>query len=361
MRVAAVLLLAMLCVASVAVGQEETFDVAVFKAPPGWERVSGPGPLSLRAKGGTAQIFLFPSRPSGGSPQENFQTDWAKLVTAALGKLDAPKLSSEQRPDGWTAVSGAATKGQGFAVILFTATGFDRAFSIVASVAAQEHLAAIRDFFTGLKLRGNAGSETQPKPVAAPAASGSRSPLAGLYFHLQAGISSGARLEVRTRYFLPGNRITRTFPFGSGDVFDVSRCSPDMCGSYTIAAEQLNIRWDNGQIDRLSLRSTADGIHIDGTLFRTARPVSEPVLAGVWTGAGQTGGSFSNVYRFERDGRFTFGTGQGGLGGRYRVQGLTLILNFDDGAERRRTLFATSPTDPAGMICVDGEVFARRQ
>jgi hypothetical protein len=70
---------------------------------------------------------------------------------------------------------------------------------------------------------------------------------------------------------------------------------------------------------------------------------------------------FSNVYGFERDGTFTFGTGVGGLRGRYRVQGLTLILNFADGAEVRRTLFAASASEPAGMICVEGEVFARRQ
>src|SRR5688572_30632138 len=125
MKAAAVSMLAMLCLAPMAVGQKETFDVASFQVPQGWERLSGP-PLSLRAKGGAAQIFLFPSRASGGSPEENFQTDWAKLVTAALGKLDTPKPSSERRVDGWTAVSGAATKGEGFAVVLFTATGFGR-------------------------------------------------------------------------------------------------------------------------------------------------------------------------------------------------------------------------------------------
>ena len=47
-----------------------------------------------------------------------------KLVIAALGKLDAPKSSIERRADGWTAVTGVSTKGPGFAVILFTATGF---------------------------------------------------------------------------------------------------------------------------------------------------------------------------------------------------------------------------------------------
>lgn len=353
-------MLAILCLPLVTAAHKETFDVAAFAAPSGWERLSGPGPRSFLAKGGAAQIFLFPSRLSGGSPEENFQADWAKLVTAALGKLDVPKLAIERRPDGWIAVSGAANKGQGLAVVLYTATGFGRVMSIVASVAAQEHLPAVRDFFAGLELRGNI-TESPPKPEASLAVAGSGSPLAGLYVHLQVGMGGGARLEVRTNYFLPGNRITRTFLFGGGDSFDASRCSPDTCGSYTLESGQIHIRWDNGQVDRWPWRHTPEGIHIDGKLYRSARPLREAVLAGTWTGAGQTGDSFSNAYRFERDGTFTFGTGQGGLPGHYRVQELTLILTFRDGTERRRTLFATGPSEPAGMICVDGEVYARRQ
>ena len=360
MRGAALSMLAMLCLPPMAVAQKETFDMAVFQVPTGWERLSGP-PLSLRAKGGAAQIFLFPSRASSGTPEENFQTDWAKLVTAALGKLDTPKMSSERRADGWMAVSGAANKGPGFAVVLFSATGFGRVISIVVSAVGPEHLVAIRDFFAGLELRGNAGIENPPEPAAAPAASGSSSPLAGLYFQLDVGIISGRRLEVKTRYFLPGNRITRTFPIGGGEAFDIRRCSPDTCGNYTIEEGQLNIRWDNGQVDRFSLRSSAEGIHLNGSLFRRARSVATTALAGVWSSAGDIGGSFVNVYRFERDGTFTVGIGQGGLGGRYRVQGMTLILNFSDGEEKRRTLFAISPSDPPGMICVDGDAFARRQ
>ena len=83
-------------------------------------------------------------------------------------------------------------------------------------------------------------------------------------------------------------------------------------------------------------------------------------LVGEWADAGDFGNPVSNVYKFERNGNFTFGTGQGGVTGRYRAQGLTLILNFSDGSESRRTLFAASNSEPIGLISVEGDVYARR-
>ena len=184
--------------------------------------------------------------------------------------------------------------------------------------------------------------------------------LSGLYFHVQAGMASGARVEVRTRFFFAGDRVTRTFPYGDGDKFDLSRCSPDTCGSYAIETGGMKISWDNGKVDRWAFQAVADGIELDGTRFRRARGVTAATLAGVWGSAGETGGTIGNVYRFMPDGTFTFGTGQGGLGGRYRVQGFMLLLMFSDGTERRRALFAASPTEPPGMLCIEGELFVRR-
>jgi hypothetical protein len=38
---------------------------------------------------------------------------------------------------------------------------------------------------------------------------------------------------------------------------------------------------------------------------------------------------------------------------------VALILNFADGSESRRTLFAAGTTEPIGLIAVDGSVYAR--
>ncbi len=383
--------LASFCVQPAAAAGKETFDIATFTAPPGWERVALPGLLSFRAPSaqtGAVQIFLFPSQPSAGSPRANFEAEWARLVTAPLGPVPTPQLNTEQTPDGWTAVSGATNvsrQGASLAVLLVTATGFDRMMSIVVHFVGQEHVAEVDQFFRQLEFRARAteappaaAAGGTPKKATEPGAAAGSSiskdahvPIApagfdnnrpvGLFYRLEVNMQSGARLEAKPRLFLPGNRITRTFPYGGGDTFDRSRCNPDTCGSYQLEAGALSVRWDNGQVDRWAYAATPEGITLDGTLFRLARPMTEAALIGEWTGAGDTGNPFSNVYRFERSGSFTFGTGQKpGAPGRYRTQGLTLMLTFADGSESRRTLFVAGKGEPVGLISVEGEVYKRK-
>ena len=184
----------------------------------------------------------------------------------------------------------------------------------------------------------------------------------GLFYRMKVNIQSGGRYEAETRLFLAGNRIARVFPFGGGDTFDPSaRCNPDTCGNYQIDGGTLSVRWDNGQTDRWPYATNAEGITLDGTQFRPARPMTEASLVGEWVGAGDTGNALANVYKFERGGTFTFGTGQKpGAPGRFKLQGLTLILNFADGSESRRTLFAAGTSQPVGLISVEGEAYKRK-
>jgi hypothetical protein len=85
--------------------------------------------------------------------------------------------------------------------------------------------------------------------------------------------------------------------------------------------------------------------------------MTAPALIGRWADAGDGG---SNVYTFDSSGRFSFGTGDRGLAGTYRLEGWTLTLTFADGDVRRRTLFAASAGEPVGMISIEGEVYARK-
>lgn len=182
----------------------------------------------------------------------------------------------------------------------------------------------------------------------------------GLFYRLKVDLTGGSRLEVRTILFMAGNRLTRTFPSGGGDVFDPSRCNPDMCGGYRFDADQIAVRWDNGQVEQWPYRRTAEGIELDGSTFRLARPLAGAVLIGTWAGAATTGNSMENVYTFNADGTFTIGAGPSHVGGRYSVRGLTLSLAFADGSERRRTLFAAGTSEPIGLLAVDGDVYRRQ-
>jgi hypothetical protein len=178
---------------------------------------------------------------------------------------------------------------------------------------------------------------------------------AGLFYRVEVARAGPRRVETKTWLFLPGQRVSRVYPYGGA--FDPSRCGPDTCGSYQIAASQLAVRFDGGRVLRWTFAANADGISLDGAAYRPADVMTEAALVGRWADAGDGG---SNVYAFDGDRRFSFGTGQGGLTGTYQVQGFALTLTFADGDVRRRTLFAASTGGPVGMISVDGEGYARK-
>lgn len=201
-------------------------------------------------------------------------------------------------------------------------------------------------------------SNEQSIPIAAGAFDEDRP--VGLFYRLKVDLMSGGRLEVRTLLFLAGNRIARTFPFGGGGAFDPSRCNPEMCGSYQPGADEITVRWDDGQVDRWRYGRTAEGFELDGDSYKPARPLTEADLIGTWAGAGSTGNPSENVYTFDPGGTFTFGAGPGGVGGCYRLDGLTLSLAFAGGAQAQRTLFAAGSGEPVGLICVEGDAYRRQ-
>src|SRR5262245_58283068 len=105
-------LIVMLGVARAAFGQTETFDIATFVAPRGWQRSESPGLVSFQASGmqggrlSSCQIFVFASRPSKASPEANFQSEWYARIAQPLQTAAVPNPQTERTADGWTAVSG---------------------------------------------------------------------------------------------------------------------------------------------------------------------------------------------------------------------------------------------------------------
>jgi hypothetical protein len=204
------------------------------------------------------------------------------------------------------------------------------------------------------------GTMTQSTQIPIPSAAFDGDRPVGLFYRLKVGFTSGNRLELHTRLFLPGNRFSRTFPFGGGDVFDQTGCNPDMCGTFEHTGSDVAVRWDNGQVDRWTYKRTPDGFELDGDSFKPARGLAQATLVGTWAGATNTGNASENVYTFRPDGTFSFGAGQRGAGGRYSLKGLTLTLDFADGTKKRRTLFAAGSGDPVGLIAVEGDVYRRQ-
>jgi hypothetical protein len=178
------LLVLVLVVVPVASSAKEAFDIARFTAPPRWQKSTSPGLVTLQAppsRGSGAQIFLFASEPSRGAPEENFRTAWQKLVATPMGGLAPASTSSENTPDGWTAVTGAAPYVKGGATwraILVAATGHGRTMSIVVHLLGPAHDGEVDTFFKDLDLVAAQGAPAVAA-AAAPASDGPSAPSSG--------------------------------------------------------------------------------------------------------------------------------------------------------------------------------------
>ena len=164
---------------------KEAFDVARYVPPPRWQKSQTPALLSLQAParpGSGAQIFVFPSEPARGSPEQNFQVAWRTLIATPLGGLAPATVRTETTSEGWIAVIGTAPyvkQGGTWRALLVSATGQGRTLNVVTHVLGTAHDAEIDAFFRDLDLVGPgqpAGSQgpAAPAVVAAgePAASG---------------------------------------------------------------------------------------------------------------------------------------------------------------------------------------------
>lgn len=124
----------------------------------------------------------------------------------------------------------------------------------------------------------------------------------GLFYRVAVATVGPRRVDTRTWLFLPGDRVSRVYPFGGA--FDSARCGPDTCGRYQMAAGQLTVRWDGGRVLQWTFAATTSGITLDGDLYRPARPMPAPALVGRWADAGDGG---TNLYTFDGNGRFSLG------------------------------------------------------
>jgi hypothetical protein len=147
--------------------QRETYDIATFTAPEGWERIDSNGIImfqdSKTNNGLTSfcQIFLYPSRPSNNNAIENFQLAWIDHVTKSTGTKAKPK--TETTPDGWTAISGytnIARQGMEYTCMLVSASGFGKTMSVMINIAGKDYLNDVQTFLDKLKLDPNAVSNS---------------------------------------------------------------------------------------------------------------------------------------------------------------------------------------------------------
>lgn len=148
--------------------QKESFDIASFIPPTGWQRADSNGVLLFydyktnNEVTSFCQLLIFPSRTSKNTALKNFQEEWKNRIAKTTGSNAKPQTETEKTPDGWTNIKGVipiTQNGITYACMLITATGFGKTMSVRINIAGQDHLVQVESFLTNFDLNKDAVSK----------------------------------------------------------------------------------------------------------------------------------------------------------------------------------------------------------
>lgn len=189
------LIFAAICLLSLspaAFGQtSDTFDIATFQAPKGWNRQVGENSIqfSIEDKSDYCIVTLFRSIPGLGSPQENFDAAWGTIVKEAVNVSAAPQMVPADKKGEWQAAGGFAPfekDGVKGLAVLIAASGYGRMVNVLVLTNTQAFEPTTTAFMESISFK-KPPEEARPQ---LPAPSGSQTSLAGNYWK-QGGIQGG--------------------------------------------------------------------------------------------------------------------------------------------------------------------------
>jgi len=150
-----------LSVANLFAQKRETFDLATYTVPAGWQKNSNnTGVVSYSVtnnqKGTYCQIGIYASTTSKGNVQADFESEWQELIVKAYKPSTKPELTPAVSEDGWDVLSGAAPfefSGAQAAAMLLTATSNGRCMSIVVLTNTSDYQDVIQKFLESVDLK----------------------------------------------------------------------------------------------------------------------------------------------------------------------------------------------------------------
>lgn len=151
--------------------QTDSFDIATFVAPEGWQRQQINGALVFQDYRPTAdglskfcQLIIFPSRATELQPIQNFHDEWMERVAKTTGTTATPQTQTETTPERWTVVTGIANisyQDATYTCMLITMSGFEKVMSVLINLAGEDYPALIQNFMRTFEL--NDKIELAPK------------------------------------------------------------------------------------------------------------------------------------------------------------------------------------------------------
>ena len=169
------LLIALLISSASAFAQgPETFDIATFQPPKGWQKQAGADAVQFsiedKAAGTFCLISLFKSVPALSSPKENFDAAWTTIVKEAVAVSAAPQMIPADNKGEWLLAGGFAPfekDGVKGVAVLYTATGYGRMVNALILTNTQAYEGSATAFLESITFKKPA-EENRPQVPAAP-------------------------------------------------------------------------------------------------------------------------------------------------------------------------------------------------
>lgn len=142
-----------------AFSQKQHFGMISYSVPANWQKKQNEGgvqfSISDKKTGGYAIAIITKATNSDASPNENFSSDWIKLVKSTVQVDAEPTVQEPAQENGWNVISGGAhyTDGsnKGMATLL-TATGGGQTVSVVLMTNTQQYQNELLLFINSLEL-----------------------------------------------------------------------------------------------------------------------------------------------------------------------------------------------------------------
>jgi hypothetical protein len=138
----------------------ETFDIATFQPPKGWEKNTFPEKVRFSTEdkaGGTyCRIILLKSLPGPGNSRENFDTSWKTLIKEAGDIATAPQMFPSNNQKDWALEGGFAPfemSGQKAVALLYTISGYGKMVNVMILTNGQAYEASITAFVESISLK----------------------------------------------------------------------------------------------------------------------------------------------------------------------------------------------------------------
>ncbi len=153
----------------------ETFDIATFQPPKGWNKQASQSSIQIstedKAAGTYCLITLFKSIPGTANSTKNFDSAWQTVVKGIVTVSTAPQMASPVNENGWEIQSGFSPfekGGEKGIAMLVTGSGFGKMVNVLILTNTQAYEQNITGFLESINLKkpvAEIGATTKEAPA----------------------------------------------------------------------------------------------------------------------------------------------------------------------------------------------------